>query len=111
MKIQAKVYSQLFQNYTKETATIPNTHQRPDGSHYFQKSPQLWRKRPNLVYMAKMIKRLSSFLPGFVAPDLTDRLKKGKVHGTQRDALFALADLAYWFITYQEHLSIKEWMK
>ena len=111
LKIQDNVYSYLFQNYTKETSTIPNTHQPSDGSHYFQKSPQLWRKHPNRVYMAKMIKRLSSFLPKFIAPDLTDRLKKGKIHGTQRDALFALTDLAYWFITYQDHLKIKGWMK
>ncbi|NLM37598.1 MAG: hypothetical protein GX202_05675, partial [Firmicutes bacterium] len=111
LKVQAKVYSQLFQSYTKETAAIPTTHQRPDGSHYFQKLPQRWRKRPNRVYLAKMIKQLSAFLPKFVAPDLTDRLNKEKVHGTQRDALFALADLACWFITYKNYLKIEGWRR
>jgi len=82
LKIQDKVYSHLFQNYTKETSAIPTTHQPSDGSHYFQKSPQLWRKHPNRVYMAKMIKRLASFLPKFVAPDLTDRLKRERFTGS-----------------------------
>ena len=111
LKVKANVYRHFFRNYTKETSAIPTTNQRPDGSRYFQKIPQRWRKHPNRVYMVKMIKQLSTFLPKFIAPDLIDRLKNGNVHGTHRDALFALADLGYWFITYQDHLKVKGWLK
>ncbi|NLW56619.1 MAG: hypothetical protein GX050_08430, partial [Firmicutes bacterium] len=31
LKVQGKIYNQLFRNYTKETSAIPNTHQPADG--------------------------------------------------------------------------------
>jgi hypothetical protein len=58
-----------------------------------------------------MIKQLPKFLPGFIKPELPEKLKKGKMTRAERDSLLSLADLAYWFETYKDHLKIRGWMK
>ena len=110
-KVNAKIYGQIFRIISGKTATIPTTHQRPNQSKYFRKSPELWRSRQNRTYLGKMIKQLQKFLPGFIKPDLLARLKDGEIYRKERDSLFALADLACWFELYKNHLNIKGWMK
>ena len=34
-----------------------------------------------------------------------------KIRDFAEHVLFALADLAYWFVTYQNNLTIRGWMK
>ncbi len=111
LKVQSKIYDQIFRIVSDKTAVVPNTHQRPDHSRYFRKVPELWRNRHNRAYLAKMIKRLPKFLPGFIKPELPEKLKKGKMTRAERDSLLSLADLAYWFETYKDHLKIRGWMK
>jgi asparagine synthetase B (glutamine-hydrolysing) len=111
LKVNEKIYGQIFRIISGKTATIPTTHQRPDKGRYFQKSPELWRNRQNRTYLGNTIKQLQKYLPGFIKPDLLARLKDGEIYRKERDSLFALADLAYWFELYKNHLNIKGWMK
>ena len=111
LKVKTKIYRQLFTDYSGKTAVVPNTHQRPKDSRYFQKTSALWSKQVNRSYLGHIINQLTPFLPGFVNPSLKEKLSKKDPSVMHRDVLFALADLAYWFVTYQNNLTIRGWMK
>lgn len=111
LKVKTIIYRQLFKDYSGRTAVVPNTHQRPNDSRYFQKTSAIWPKRVNRRYLGHMINQLTPFLPEFVNPNLKEMLDKKDSSVMHRDVLFALADLAYWFVTYQNNLTIRGWMK